>query len=92
MAKRLKIHIELLKLHPDKNVKVLRTIINTVLAKRRNVMRQAHIFDLRLPGLGRVRSRANKVHKHSKSTLKRDRLRKRDKAKQKAFSKKSLLW
>lgn len=92
MPKRLKIPTETLTLNPDLTLKEIRTIINVVLNSRKNRMRQAHIFDVKLPGLGRVRSNGNKVHKYSKKTLKRDRKRKAKENQQKEFLKENLLW
>jgi len=92
MARRLKIPDQLLVLNPKFNIKEIRTILNVILNSRRNRMRQAYIFDIRLPNLGRIRSRANKVHKHSKKTLTRDRTRKRREAKEKDLNKTNLLW
>lgn len=92
MAKRLKIPDELLILNPQFNKKELRTIINTILNSRRNRMRQAYIFDIRLPALGRIRSNGNKVHKFNKKVLTRDKKRKRIESKENDLKKENLLW
>lgn len=92
MARRLKIPTELLTLNPNLTLKEIRTIINVVLNSRKNRMRQAHIFDVKLPALGRVRSNRNKVHKHRKKTLKRDVKRKAKENQQKELTKERLLW
>ena len=92
MARRLKIPDELLVLNPTLNKKELRTILNVILNSRRNRMRQAYIFDIRLPSLGRLRSNGNKVHKHNKKTLSRDRKRKRIETKTNDLKRVNLLW
>ena len=92
MAKRLKIPPELLVLNPNLNIKEIRTIINTILNSRKNRIRQAHIFNIKLPKLGTMRSNGNKKHKHSKATLIRDRKRKAKQLTEKRFKKENLLW
>ena len=92
MAKRLKIPNELLILNPSLRLKEIRTILNVILGSRRNRMRQAYIFDIRLPGLGRIKSNGNKVHKHSKKTLIRDRRRKRIEGRNNDLKPNNLLW
>lgn len=92
MPKRLKIPPEILTLNPNLTLKEIRTIINVILNSRKNRMRQAHIFDVKLPALGRVRSNRNKIHKHIKKTLVRDRKRKTKENQQKEFLKEKLLW
>lgn len=92
MAKRLKIPNELLILNPSLRLKEIRTILNVILGSRRNRMRQAYIFDIRLPNLGRIKSNGNKVHKFSKKVLTRDKKRKKAEYITKSLSKDKLLW
>jgi len=92
MAKRLKIPDELLVLNPTLKIKEIRTVLNVILNSRRNRMRQAYIFDIRLPNLGRIRSNGNKVHKFNKKVLTRDRKRKKLEVRENSLKHNNLLW
>lgn len=92
MPRRLKIPNELLILNPKYNKKEIRTVLNVFLNSRRNRMRQAYIFDIRIPGLGRMRSHGNKTHKFKKKVLAYDKKRKRSETKENDLKKENLLW
>lgn len=79
MPLRLKIPQELLSLNPNLTVKEIRALIQVIWKSKTNRTRQADIFRIPLPGLGTLRSRGNKRPKRRQKTLKKDRIRKRNK-------------
>lgn len=71
----------ILLLNPGFSSKQVRAWIMKVLNSKANRMRQADIFNIKLPGIGVMRSRGNKRPKRRQSVLKKDRERKRKLAK-----------
>lgn len=91
MPKRLPIPQEVI-IRSGLSVYECRTIINIILNSRKARVRQAHIFDLRIPKLGRIKSHGNKTHKHKKRTKKYDRRRKKKEYQEMELQKEKLLW
>jgi len=89
---RLNIPHELLILYPTLTKDEIRTIIQTVWKSKNNRTRQSHIFKLKIPHIGVIRSRGNKKPKHRKKTMTKDRKRKREAQRQKNLTIESLLF
>lgn len=66
-------------LNPDLSIYEIRAILNIIFNAKSNRIRQSHIFRIRIPGIGVIRSRANKRPKRTQAVKKRDRERKRKK-------------
>jgi len=79
MAIRIVIPQEVLVLNPEFTIHEIRDIIKIIWKSKSNRLRQAHIFKVKLPGIGVIRSRGNKRPKNRQKKLKTDRLRKRNK-------------
>ena len=77
MPPRRRIPDEVLILNPEVNIHEARSLINIILKSYSNRVRQSHIFKVKLPGLGILRSRGNKRPKRRQKVLKNDRIRKR---------------
>lgn len=77
MPLRIKIPSEVLALNPDLNMHEIRMYVMTIWKAKNNRLRQAHIFDVNLPGIGRLHSRRNKRPKRRQNVLRKDRERKR---------------
>lgn len=92
MPKRLSIPTALLALNPDLKIGEIRAIVNVIWNSRKNRVRQAHIINIKLPHLGRFKSRGNKRYKRKKKRLKKDVKRKRTQARQAELTQEKLLW
>ncbi|MFA7289592.1 MAG: hypothetical protein WC055_12015 [Melioribacteraceae bacterium] len=77
MGKRLTIPSEVLALNPDFNIHEIRAMIGVIWKNKNNRLRQSHIFKVKLPAIGTLKSRGNKRPKRRQSVLKKDRERKR---------------
>lgn len=77
MPKRLYIPKELLSLHPNLTLHEIRSLVMVIMKAKNNRIRQAHIFKIKLPALGTLRSRGNKRTKNYQKMKKKDRERKR---------------
>lgn len=89
---RLHIPHELLILYPTLNKDEIRTVIQTIWKSKGNKVRQSHIFKIKIPHIGVIRSRANKKPKHRKKRMAHDRNRKREQKKKKDLTIESLLF
>jgi len=71
MGKRLTIPSEVLALNPDFNIHEIRAMIGVIWKNKNNRLRQAHIFKVKLPAIGTLKSRGNKRPKRRQSVLKK---------------------
>lgn len=81
MALRLRIPKEVLDLNPGLTIHEIRALVQVIWKSKGNRLRQSHIFKVKLPKLGVLRSRGNKRVKRRQKVLKKDRERKRNKNK-----------
>ena len=77
MPTRRRIPDEVLASNPGLTIHEIRSLINVILKSYSNRVRQAHIFKVKLPALGTLKSRGNKRPKVRQKVLKKDRIRKR---------------
>jgi len=76
MPKRLFIPPELLALNPTLELKEIRAIIQVIFKSKNNILRNSTIVDIKIPGIGRIKSHGNKKKNNSKA-LTKDKRRKR---------------
>lgn len=60
MPRLLKIPSELLVKNPGLTIREIRCILMVILNSRANVLRQSNVVDIKIPGLGRIKSHGNK--------------------------------
>lgn len=83
---------ELLDKHPQFTRDEIRSMLNVVWKSIHNIMRQSDVFEIRIKGIGTVKSHGNKKLKYIKKIKKRDVKRKREKYRKDSFRDDKLLF
>lgn len=76
MPKRLFIPPEMLVLFPNLQLKEIRAVVKTLLNCKNSILQQSSVVDIKIPGIGRIKSHGNKK-KNNSHLLLADRKRKR---------------
>lgn len=79
-------------LHPKLTMPQLRAVINNILNNKTQVLAQNSVFNVRLKGIGNIRTHKSKLPKNVNKMRYRDKIKKRNKQKKLELTKERLLW